>query len=110
MVEEVRPPAVPGQTGGYVSAAPPEKAPFDWSHVITPEAIAYAEASAEREVFHDLMGVQDLGPMLRDSAVIRTSAGPAFLLGPHGQAEVSRLLKNMHAGWPAPGGKRTEPK
>lgn len=87
--------------------APPEKSPFDWSKVITPEAIAYAEESREREVF-DALIAQDPLPMLRDSAVIRTSAGPAFLLGPHGQAEVSRLLKNMHVGWPAPGGKRTE--
>lgn len=40
---------VPGQTGGYVSAAPPEKAPFDWSKVITPEAIAYADVNREQE-------------------------------------------------------------
>lgn len=28
--------------------APPEKVPFDWAKVITPEAIAYADVNRER--------------------------------------------------------------
>lgn len=64
---------------------PPEHRPFDWSKVITPEAIAYAKASRERENPRDL----------KDSAVIHTADGPAFLLGPRGQAVAAEILARM---------------
>jgi hypothetical protein len=64
------------------------KAPFDWSKIITPEAIAYAKASREREN----------PPDLSDSVRIITDNGPVFLLGPKGQRVADELLRKALAG------------
>lgn len=61
---------------------------IDWSKVITPEAIAYAKVSREREN----------PPDLSDSVRILTDNGPVFLLGPNGQRVAAELLQKALTG------------